>query len=83
MIRRNRTQSAPPQILSRVDMILELRARMAGRSLRKCGAEWGVDFHEISAVLNEDQYPGERLLEVLGLREESDVMYVRVNGGEL
>ena len=75
-----RVQSAA-QVLSRADMIAELRALKGGRSMRKCGLEWGVDFHEISAVLKERQYPGAKLLEILGLREESMVMYVRVTGG--
>lgn len=77
MVMGKRSQSEPAQILSRADMIAELRVLIAGRSMRKCAAEWGVDFREISAVLKEDQYPGERLLEMMGLREESSVMYVR------
>lgn len=75
----------PPQILSRADMIaeLQLRVRGSGKSMRQLGAEWGVDFREIDAVMREKQYPGEKLLEVLGLREESAIMYVRgpaING---
>jgi hypothetical protein len=77
MIKRLPRSSVPGQILTRSEMVVELRLRLGGRSMRRCGAEWGVDFHEISAVLAGDQYPGERLLSVLGLREESDVMYVR------
>ncbi len=71
------------QILTRAEMIAELQVRRGGRSLRKCEAEWGVDFREISAVIKGDQFPGERLLEIMGLREESEIMYVRgpaVNG---
>ncbi len=71
------------QILTRAEMIAELQARRGGRSLRKCAYEWGVDFREIGAVINKDQFPGERLLEIMGLREESEIMYVRgpaVNG---
>ena len=81
MIKRYQPSSlSPSQILSRADMMAEVRMLVAnsGKSMRQCGVEWGVDFHEISAVLKELQYPGERLLEILGLREESDVMYVRV-----
>jgi lambda repressor-like predicted transcriptional regulator len=71
------------QILTRAEMIAELRMRMGGRSMSKCGAEWGVSRQEIHAVLNEDQFPGENILAALGLREESEIMYVRgpaVNG---
>ncbi len=67
------------QILTRAEMIAELRIRIAGKSIRKWGDEWVVDFREISAVLRGKQYPGERLLEIMRLREESDVRYVRVN----
>lgn len=79
------SSSSPPQILSRADMMAELQllVRGSGKSMRQLGAEWGVDFHEISAVLQKEQYPGERLLDILGLREESTIMYVRgpaING---
>lgn len=86
MIKRSQPSSlSPAQILSRADMMAELRMRLSssGKSMRQCGAEWGVDFREINAVMKKKQYPGEKLLEVLGLREESAVMYVRgpaVNG---
>jgi len=59
-------------------MIAELLILVGGRSMRKCAAEWGVDYREIHAVLKAKQYPGDRLLQVLGLREISDVMYTRV-----
>ena len=81
MIKRSQpTSLMPPKVLSRADMMaeLQLRVRGSGKSMRQLGAEWGVDFREISAVLKGKQYPGDRLLEILGLREESDVMYVRV-----
>lgn len=81
MIKRSQPSSlSPSQILSRADMMAELQLRVAnsGKSMRQCGIEWGVDFREISAVLKGKQYPGESLLGILGLREESDVMYVRV-----
>ena len=68
----------PKQVLSRADMVAELRLLMGGRSYRTCGKDWDVDWRELHAVIHEWQYPGERLLAVMGLREESDVMYVRV-----
>ena len=68
----------PKQTLSRDEMIAELRVRMGGCSLRKCGEEWFVDWREIHGVIKKREYPGERLLEIMGLREERDVRYVRV-----
>lgn len=79
MIKRSPLSSPPPQTLSRAEMIAELRLLVGGRPLRQCQSDWDVDFREISAVLREKQYPGERLLAVMGLREDSDVRYIRIN----
>jgi hypothetical protein len=76
-------------ILSRDQMIGELRALVAGRPLRRCAREWGVSHQEIHAVLvggtktggGGGRYPGDRLLAVLGLKE-ADMMYVRVRRNE-
>lgn len=73
----------PKQVLSRADMVAELRLLMGGRSFRKCDADWGVDYREIHAVVNERQYPGEKLLAVLGLREECTHKWRRVERGRV
>lgn len=55
------------QHLSREDMIQLLTRLMAGHGPRQCGRDWDVDFREISKVLKGQMYPGERLMQQMGI----------------